>query len=99
MPPSLIIQDDFLSDPHAARKAALALDYDPEFKQGNYPGLLSTAPLPIARLDEAVSGLIGTRVQGQPGTTHAHCRLTLAGDKGISGVHIDPCFYSGILYL
>ena len=35
----------------------------------------------------------------QPGTTHQHCRLTLAGDKGVSGVHIDPCFYSGILYL
>jgi hypothetical protein len=33
------------------------------------------------------------------GTSHGHCRLTLAGAKGASGVHIDPCFYSGILYL
>ena len=99
MPPSLIIQDDFLRDPEAARQAALALNYDPNFKRGNYPGLLSTGPLPIAGLDEAVSGLIGVKVKPQPGPTHAHCRLTLAGDKGTSGVHIDPCFYSGILYL
>ena len=96
---SFLIVDDFLSDPIAARQAALALDYDPAFKEGNYPGLLSTRPLPIPGLDEAVGRLIGHRVQPQAGTTHQHCRLTLAGDRGLSGVHIDPCFYSGILYL
>lgn len=96
---SFLIVDDFLSDPMAARRAALALDYDPAFKQGNYPGLLSTGPLPIPGLDEAVAKLIGHKVKPQPGTTHQHCRLTLAGEKGASGVHIDPCFYSGILYL
>lgn len=97
--PSLIIIDDFLSDPHLARTKALALDYDPEFKDGNYPGLLSTRALPIPGLDQAVAGIIGAAVQPQPGTSHGHCRLTLAKDKGLSGVHIDPCFYSGILYL
>lgn len=99
MPPSLIIQDDFLADPLAARRAALALGYDPQFKRGNYPGLLSTAPLPIDGLAAATSKLIGTPVAAQPGTSHGHCRITQAGDKGLSGVHIDPCFYSGILYL
>lgn len=99
MPPSLIIQDDFLADPHAARRAALALDYDPRLKGGNYPGLLSSRPLPIGGLDAAVSRLVGTPVAAQPGASHGHCRLTRAGDKGLSGVHIDPCFYSGILYL
>lgn len=97
--PSLIILDDFIADPHLARKKALALDYDPAFKEGNYPGLLSTQPLDIPGLDEAISGIIGAPVRPQPGTTHNHCRLTLARDKGLSGVHIDPCFYSGILYL
>jgi Family of unknown function (DUF6445) len=97
--PSLIIIDDFLTDPMLARKTALALDYDPEFKDGNYPGLLSTEPLPIPGLDQAVAGIIGAAVKPQPGTSHSHCRLTLAKDKGLSGVHIDPCFYSGILYL
>ena len=97
--PSLLIIDDFLADPHVARNKALALDYDPAFKNGNYPGLLSTQALPIPGLDDAVARTIGTPVQPQPGTSHGHCRLTLAKDKGLSGVHIDPCFYSGILYL
>ncbi len=99
MPPSLIIIDDFLRDPHGFRRQALALDYDPRFKKGNYPGLLSTQPLPIAGLDEAASQRAGVRLQPAAGTTHQHCRLTLRGDTGKSGVHIDPCFYSGILYL
>ena len=97
--PSLLIIDDFLTDPHLARNAALGLDYNPEYKDGNYPGLLSTRPLPITGLDAQVARIIGTQVKPQPGTTHGHCRLTLAKDKGLSGVHVDPCFYSGILYL
>lgn len=99
MPASFMIVDDFLADPLAARRAALALDYNPAFKDGNYPGLLSTGPLAIPDLDAAAGQLIGRPVAPQPGTSHLHCRLTLAGDKGLSGVHIDPCFYSGILYL
>jgi hypothetical protein len=99
MLPSFMIVDNFLRDPMAVRRMALALDYDPAFKQGNYPGLLSTRPLPIEGLDRAVSKLIGAPVGPQPGTSHCHCRLTLAREQGLSGVHIDPCFYSGILYL
>lgn len=97
--PSLIVIDDFLADPHLARRRALALDYDPAFKQGNYPGLPSTTPLPIPGMEDAVSRIIGTPVRPQPGTMHGHCRVTLAGDKGHSGVHVDPSTYSGILYL
>lgn len=99
MLPSLIVIDDFLSDPHGARRQALGLDYDPAFKKGNYPGLLSTNALPIQGLDESVGRVIGTPVKADPETSHGHCRLTLKADKGRSGVHIDPCFYSGILYL
>jgi len=99
MLPSVLIVDNFLADPMAARQAALALDYDPGFKKGNYPGLLSTRPLAIGGLDDAVARLIGRPVRPQPGTSHGHCRLTLAREKGRSGVHIDPCFYSGILFL
>ncbi len=98
-PPSLIVIDDFLADPQLARNRALALNYDPAFKNGNYPGLPSTQPLPIPGLDEAVSRIVGMKLKPQPGTMHGHCRLTLAGDSGRSGVHIDPCAYSGILYL
>lgn len=81
------------------RQRALALGYDPALKKGKYPGLMSTAALPVAGMDEAVSQRVGVPLRGDPATMHGHCRLTLKADRGISGVHIDPCFYSGILYL
>lgn len=99
MLPSLLVIDDFLADPVAARHAALALDYDPDNKHGNYPGHISTRPLEIQGLDARVSQIINAPVKAAPGTSHSHCRITLKGDKGRSGVHIDPAFYSGILYL
>lgn len=99
MLPSFIMIDDFLANPDAARAAALKLAYDPANKHGNYPGLLSDRPLVIPGLEEAVAGAIGHRVKPAEGTSHNHCRLTLKGDRGVTGVHIDPAFYSGILYL
>jgi hypothetical protein len=99
MLPSLIIIDDFLQDPWAARRAALALDYDPAKQFGNFPGLNSSTPLDTSGVDNAVSRVIGTKLGPAPGTQHGACRLTRKGDKGKSGVHIDPARYSGILYL
>lgn len=99
MLPSLMIIDDFLADPIAARQAALALSYDPDNKHGNYPGHISTKPLDIQGLNDRVAKTIGVGVKADPKTSHGHCRITLKGDKGRSGVHIDPAFYSGILYL
>ncbi len=99
MLPSFIMVDDFLADPDAARRQALGLGYDPALKKGNYPGLLSDNPLPIANLDAIVSRIVGVPLQAAPGTVHGHCRLTLRAEKGLSGVHIDPAAYSGILYL
>jgi hypothetical protein len=97
--PSLLIIDDFLADPYAARRAALGLEYDPEKQLGNFPGLNSSTPLDTEAVNDAVSRLLGTRLGSAPGTQHGHCRLTRKGDKGRSGVHIDPASYSGILYL
>ncbi|MBU7581198.1 MAG: hypothetical protein KAF27_12175 [Porphyrobacter sp.] len=99
MLPSLLIIDDFLSDPWAARRAAMGLGYDPAHQHGNFPGLNSSAPLPTDAIDAAVSRLVGMKLGPAPGTQHGHCRLTGKGAKGRSGVHIDPAAYSGILYL
>jgi hypothetical protein len=99
MLPSLMIIDDFLADPYAARRAALALDYDAAHQHGSFPGCNSSAPLATDAVDSAVSRLLGTQLGAAPGTQHGHCRLTRKGDKGKSGVHIDPAAYSGILYL
>jgi len=99
MLPSLMIIDDFVADPMAARNAALALDYDPGNKHGNYPGHISTRSLEIKGLNERIGSIINAPVKPAPDTSHLHCRITLKGDRGRSGVHIDPAFYSGILYL
>jgi hypothetical protein len=97
--PSLLIIDDFLADPWAARRAALGLNYDPARQHGNFPGLNSSTPLDTAAIDAAVSRQLGLKLGPAPGTQHGHCRLTIKGAKGRSGVHIDPAAYSGILYL
>jgi hypothetical protein len=97
--PSLLIVDDFLKDPWAARRAALGLDYDPARQHGNFPGLNSSTPLDTGAIDAAVSRLLGVKLGPAPCTQHGHCRLTAKGAKGRSGVHIDPAAYSGILYL
>ena len=99
MPPTFVMIDDFVANPSELRRQALGLGYDPAFKKGNYPGLTSERTLQIPGLDDHVSKVIGAPVTGAPGTLHGHCRLTLKGDRGRSGVHIDPTYYSGILYL
>ena len=99
MLPSLLVIDDFLKDPWAARRAALGLEYDPARQHGNFPGLNSSAPLGTDAVDAAVSRLLRLKLGPAPGTQHGHCRLTPKGAKGRSGVHIDPAAYSGILYL
>ena len=99
MLPALTIIDDFLSDPWAARRAALALDYAPPGTGGNYPGRDTTGALPVDAIDASVSRQLGVDLVGAPGTEHGHCRMTLKADRGRSGVHVDPAFYSGILYL
>lgn len=99
MLPSLIIVDDFLKDPQLARNQAISLLSSPLPNKGNYPGTMTSQPLPLAGIDEAVSRIVRMPLGPQPGTMHGHCRLTLKTDKGRSGVHIDPAHYSGILFL
>ena len=54
MPPSFIMIDDFVDNPHELRRQALDLGYDASAKDSgaNYPGTVSTRALPIAGLDE-----------------------------------------------
>ena len=99
MLPSLMVIDDFLDNPLAAREQALKLGYPADAQSGNYAGTTSARPLNINQVSEAVSKRLNVSLTGADGTLHMHTRLTLRGDKGRTGVHIDPCFYSGILFL
>jgi hypothetical protein len=98
MVPAVYIIDDFLTDADAVRERALALTYT---EKGNYPGRDSTERLPIDRLDDAVSAIMRQplRAQWDQQFNHAKCRLTLASDDQLGGVHVDPSNLSGILYL
>jgi len=98
MPTSLIVVDEFLPGVDAFRDAALRLTY-PE-QEGAFPGRNSLERLEIDRLPEYVSHLTGERLRPMsPPGSHAKCRITLASDVGRGKVHVDPGYWSGILYL
>lgn len=98
MTTSLIVVDDFLPDVQRLREAALGLTY-PE-QAGAFPGRNSQERLEIDGLPEYVSQLTGERLKPMsPPGSYAKFRITLASDVGRGRVHVDPGYWSGILYL
>jgi len=98
MPTSFIVVDDFLEEPEAFRDAALKLTYPPQ--EGQFPGRNSLERINLSGLTEEVCRLTGERLQPlSPPHSHCKCRITLAADVGKARVHIDPGYWSGILYL
>lgn len=98
MTTSLIVVDDFLARPDKMRADALALEY-PDLK-GPFPGRNSLPRLALPGLTETVSRLTGERLRAlDPPMSHMKCRVTLASDPSEAQVHIDPGYWSGILYL
>ncbi len=98
MPTSLIVVDDFLEHAAEFRAAALRLTY-PNL-QGAFPGRNSLERLDLPGLPEYVSQLTGERLKPMdPPGSYAKCRITLASDTGRGRVHVDPGYWSGILYL
>jgi hypothetical protein len=98
MPTSLIIVDDFIEQACELREAALRLTY-PDL-QGAFPGRNSLERIALEGLASRVSGLVGEPLQlMNPQQSHAKFRITLASDVGRAKVHIDPAYWSGILYL
>lgn len=98
MPVSMIVVDDFLEAPEAFREAALKLTY-PE-QDSYFPGRNSQQRVQLPGLTEEVCHLTGERVVPlDPPQSHGKCRITLASDVGKGRVHIDPGYWSGILYL
>lgn len=98
MTTSQIVVDDFLTEPQTMRADALALEY-PDLK-GPFPGRNSRQRLELSGLTETVSALTGERLRPlDPPMSHMKCRITLASDPAEAQVHIDPGYWSGILYL
>ena len=97
MATSLIIIDDFIAEPDLFRQRALGLKYK---NAGTYPGRNSIERIRIGGLAEDVSAIVQERLcEPDPPQSHAKCRLTLASDDEPGRIHVDPSFWSGILYL
>lgn len=95
---SIIIVDDFIDNANGLREAALRLTYPDQ--EGPFPGRNSLERITIGGLHEQVSHLVGEPVKPlSPPQSHSKCRITLAADRGRGKVHIDPGYWSGILYL
>lgn len=98
MPTSLIVVDDFLEQANELREAALRLTY-PE-QQGAFPGRNSLERIEIDGLAPYISNIVGERLKViEPMGSHAKFRSTLAADQGRGKVHVDPGYWSGVLYL
>jgi len=97
MTTSLIVIDDFLADPEVLRARALTLNYA---MPGPYPGRNSVERVRLEGLEEQVSSIVQEPLcEPNPLESHGKCRLTLASDNQLAKIHVDPSFWSGILYL
>jgi tetratricopeptide (TPR) repeat protein len=100
----IVIVDDFLPDPLAARSAALALPYPHSSAQAavNYPGRQTEGGFADAALLQRMADLLGCDLKwAWPG--HGAYRLSSAGSLARSDIHADhddarPA-YAGVLYL
>ncbi|HEY0412074.1 MAG TPA: DUF6445 family protein [Allosphingosinicella sp.] len=95
---SLVIVDDFIDNAPALRQAALQLTY-PQL-EGPFPGRNSLQRINMPGLADEVSHILGEPLEPlSPPLSHCKARITLARDKGKAKVHMDPGYWSGILYL
>lgn len=95
---SLVIIDDFFDNAAELRRAALRLDYPPN--EAPFPGRNSFQRINIPGLAEEVSHILDEPLRPlNPPQSHGKFRVTLAADEGKAKVHIDPAYWSGILYM
>lgn len=96
---SLIVVDDFLSDPMLVRATALDLEYPQPPPETYYPGRNSARPVLLQGALEQVSTITGERLEPWPTETYGRFRVALGGDEGAGDVHVDESNWSAILYL
>lgn len=98
MIPHLFVIDDFLPDPMAVRKQALAMDYK---VQGRFPGRNSTQKFKLPWLDHAIARIVGAPVHAPWDDSYSHeaFRLALEEDGDEARIHIDESDWTGVLYL
>jgi len=96
---SIIIVDNFLSDPEYFRDAARKMDFPHHQDLSNFPGRNSLQRLNAPDIDASISNIVGEPLTPLTPLSHAKFRLTLKDDIGKAKVHLDNSQWSGILYL
>jgi hypothetical protein len=101
MQKSFIIIDDFLKDPEQLRQIALEAEYSELHPDAMYPGRNSVYPQIINGYTEAIAKIVDEPLTPMEykGTSNGKFRITLDGQSGGGGVHIDNCHWTAILYL
>ncbi|MEE4212003.1 MAG: DUF6445 family protein, partial [Parvularcula sp.] len=96
---SYLVIDEFLDNFEELRQAGMRLSYADPDKATNFPGRNSDRAIQIDQLTDVVAGLVGERLRPSVGNAHGKFRITRAGDTGLADVHVDNCYWSGILYM
>ncbi|AGH46190.1 DUF6445 family protein [Paraglaciecola psychrophila] len=96
---SLVVIDDFLDAVDALRAKALSAVYPMPEEQTYFPGRNAQEAVFVDGLDPLISEIVGEKLVAATGNSHGKFRMALAGEQGKGGVHIDQCYWSGILYL
>ena len=97
---SMMVIDDFFSNPMEVRAAALALAYPKPDKPQPYPGVTSGQPMLWANSDAMFSQIIGEPLRAKSGFFHGHYRKAYEGNRGFGYIHIDPdTVWAGVLYM
>ena len=101
---SLLVVDDFYSNPMEVRRAALSADYPAVTGVRTFPGRNSAQPFSVPGLDQVASQLANEPIAGDTANAnsfHCHFRITVGGEVGRYNVHADPSHLAmvGICYL
>lgn len=96
---SIIIIDNFLTDPEYFRETARKMDFPYQEEMSNFPGRNSLQRLDAPDIDETIAEIVNEPLVPLRNLSHAKFRLTLKDDVGRAKVHLDNSQWSGILYL
>ncbi|WP_300545281.1 DUF6445 family protein [Maricaulis sp.] len=94
-----LIVDDFFSEPHRVREAALSLDYPPRAEGAAYPGRNARHPLVLEGIERLIGDLVHERLVPARNSSHSIPRLALDGADRKASVHIDRNHWSVMIYL
>lgn len=96
---SLVIVDDVMNNADQFREAAGSLEFPPAPSSVLYPGRNSRQQIHLEGFQEQIESVLGERLVPAGGDSFARFRLSLEGEDGRGGVHVDPCHWTCVYFL